>query len=394
MADGQESGRADISSLGELAGVLILGGFLALLAIAAASLSGVGTAETGLAYFTSFVAAGGICVLIFLGAFAAGSLLGFIFGVPRTAAEPAPDTSSTALAAQAVVPSPSAAGSTPTTTTLRTKKRLLQSNTNLEKISDWLTTLLVGAGLVQLHAVDDALYRFRLFLETSAAVFRFDNGEANAGLIPVIGPVMLIFGLAGGFLYMYLSTRLVLIRLFQQVEDILEGKHLDLLPAEARAQVTRQTGATGPGNFIARNIGAKAKPTTRDALEVMFDLLYKDVPDDVIGLGASLSQTSAVNDPDYWYYLAAAFGQKFNKAETDSDKESARDNALDCVRRSVALDSDYRELLWSLSDPNAFEDDLSGLRDDREFLRLVGRLPAESVSGVPARAKRRPPTRK
>ncbi|GAA0644344.1 hypothetical protein [Brevundimonas lenta] len=374
MGDGHDQARA---GLGELAGFLLWG-------------IGISVGAMWLATRDGAWGAVGVCVLIFLGSFASGSLLGFIFGVPRTAAEPAPDVSAI-LAAQAAVPSSSATGGAPTTTT-RTKKRLLQSNTNLEKISDWLTTLLVGAGLVQLHAVDDALYRFRLFLQSEATVFHPVGGVANAGLIPVIGPVILIFGLACGFLYMYLNTRLVLIRLFKSVEDILQSEPGEVLPAEARAQVNRETGTGGAGGFIARNIGSKSKPTTRDALKLMFDLLYKEDPDAVIRLGGSLSQTSAVNDPDYWYYLAAAFGQKLNAAETDAERDSARDNALDCARRAVALDGEYRELLWSISDPEAYEDDLSGLRENRDFLRLVGRLPVDPP--VPARAKRRPPTRK
>jgi hypothetical protein len=106
----------------------------------------------------------------------------------------------------------------------------------------------------------------------------------------------------------------------------------------------------------------------------MFDLLYKSDPDRIIQLGGQLSNTEAVKRPDYWFYLAAAFGQKlFGVDPASNEWLSARDNALDAARRAVALDPSYRERLWHISDAESRDNDLAQLREDPEFRRIVGR---------------------
>src|SRR4029077_17521561 len=61
---------------------------------------------------------------------AAGSLVGFLFGVPR--------------AAQQLTQEPTGTGQ---------KRNPYLPNTNLEQISDWLTKIIVGVGLVEIRAV-------------------------------------------------------------------------------------------------------------------------------------------------------------------------------------------------------------------------------------------------
>jgi hypothetical protein len=60
-----------------------------------------------------------------MGSLSTGALVGFLFGVPRW------------IAAKGT-----------TTTIARTR---YEPNTNIEKLSDWLTKMLVGVGLVELH---------------------------------------------------------------------------------------------------------------------------------------------------------------------------------------------------------------------------------------------------
>jgi hypothetical protein len=179
---------------------------------------------------------------------------------------------------------------------------------------------------------------------------------------------------------MYLNTRLVLVRLFYEVETLLShaieallSEDMKLPPAQQRAIRALDTSDEGVGNFFKRQFTATKSLTVEDALSLMFDLLYKDDPDRVIDLGAQLSTTAAVHRPDYWFYLAAAFGQKLHGLEHGSnDWQSARDNALDCARRAVAINQFYRERLWKISDPNGPDKDLAPLREDPEFRRIVG----------------------
>ena len=99
------------------------------------------------------------------GAFmAVGWGVGFLFGVPRTAAT---DT---------------------------------RSNTNLEQISDWLTKVLVGVGLTQLQKIP-------IKLQLLAEYIANDYGQSKS---PVFALSMIMYFSALGFLTGYLLTRLAL----------------------------------------------------------------------------------------------------------------------------------------------------------------------------------------
>jgi hypothetical protein len=75
-------------------------------------------------------------------AFAVGALFGFLFGIPRSSGAAANADAGTGREASA-----GEAAAVPHFTT----------NTNLEQISDWLTKILVGVGLVQIHQVSGAI---------------------------------------------------------------------------------------------------------------------------------------------------------------------------------------------------------------------------------------------
>lgn len=110
-----------------------------------------------------------------------GVLIGFLFGIPRVAAK-APHN-------------PDDDASVP----------VLETNTNLELISDWLTKIIIGVTLVQAR---DLVDRFDTLLENLA----------RAGFPrPLMGGTILFF-LVAGFLNGYLWTRLILTRQFSLSE--------------------------------------------------------------------------------------------------------------------------------------------------------------------------------
>jgi len=76
-------------------------------------------------------------------AFALGALLGFLFGIPRSIGSSAPDSGKASDEGNATGEGAAA--------------RHFTANTNLEQISDWLTKILVGVGLVQIHQVSGAV---------------------------------------------------------------------------------------------------------------------------------------------------------------------------------------------------------------------------------------------
>lgn len=104
-----------------------------------------------------------------------GGLTGFLFGIPRTVTGSGPNDGTTSY----------------------------QGNTNLEQISDWLTKIIVGIGLVQIARGPDALAR----LSHSLA-----NGFGSHNANPGFALAMVLYFASTGFLYLYLWSRLDLIR--------------------------------------------------------------------------------------------------------------------------------------------------------------------------------------
>ncbi|HEY0015390.1 MAG TPA: hypothetical protein VGC13_03700 [Longimicrobium sp.] len=107
-----------------------------------------------------------------------GVLLGFLFGIPKTLQRKIEPGSSASLVVGDYQP-----------------------NTNLEEISDWLTKMLVGVGLVQLGRVPDALESLGRYWEVSLGA---------KGSQPFAAGLVVYFGVIG-FLLGYLWTRLALV---------------------------------------------------------------------------------------------------------------------------------------------------------------------------------------
>jgi hypothetical protein len=121
-----------------------------------------------------------------LAALSSGALLGFLFGVPRVEQEPT-------LVSE-------------TESTVTSSVTYRQSvNTNLEKISDWLTTIIVGVGLVSLNEIPPRFQSLVVFL----AGDRFVPGH--------VGVILVSFAVAG-FLGSYILTRLVLAKAFSEAD--------------------------------------------------------------------------------------------------------------------------------------------------------------------------------
>jgi hypothetical protein len=140
----------------------------------------------------------GADLLVAAAAGAAGALFGFIFAIPRTL-DPASRAAVAGAAAQA---GPAA-----------TSHAVMAANTNLERISDWLTTLLIGAALVQIKDIASWVGALGKNLVASGVA-------ANDAIVPII----VIYYFALGFLGIYLITRLYLTSAFLQTFDVLAGR--------------------------------------------------------------------------------------------------------------------------------------------------------------------------
>ena len=154
-----------------------------------------GWAATGVAPF-AVVAAGvalqaasgwpsrlGIALLVAAASLVSGGLVGFLFGIPRSLqGEHANDSARPAT---------------------------FRVNTNLEQISDWLTKILVGVGLIQLGVL----------LEKGGQVARSVGEAFGAGPgARVVAAALLLFSTVTGFLIGYVVTRTRLTLVFAQFD--------------------------------------------------------------------------------------------------------------------------------------------------------------------------------
>lgn len=313
---------------------------LAILLLAAATLAIV---AVGMLQGKGYIAITGVCALIALASFATGSMIGFIFGLPRVFS----DDAKAALASA-------------------NSKRRTKSNANLERVSDWLTTMIVGVALTQLLNIGKGLGAFQDFLR-ALAVNCDEQTVCHSNALVVAGPIILVGAAVVGFLFMYLYTRLVLTPVFDRIEDGLE-------PAAASFFLAQEgKDAPSPGQPV----------SVDEAMRVMFSALYEEAPrgfERAISAGAVLSNTAAARRADYWFYLACAFGQKlsFLRGQAEGlqdltpDEQSALDNALDAAARAVAIDPAYKGRLRSVAARGGQDDDLLHVAQAAAFQKIVG----------------------
>lgn len=125
-------------------------------------------------------------VLIAGGAFMTGAALGFLFAIPKIR---------------------------------QGDEVVIAANTNLEQISDWLTKILVGVGLIQFREIGSALEALGDNLAESL------GGGSSAD---TMGLAICVYFATGGFLAGYLLTRLLLPAAFRSVEGDLAARVADL----------------------------------------------------------------------------------------------------------------------------------------------------------------------
>ncbi len=208
----------------------------------------------------------GANLLVAIAAAAAGAVFGFIFGIPRTM-NPA-DRAAVAVAAA----TSQDGAATPA---------VMAANTNLERISDWLSTLLIGATLVQIKDIAAWLGALGKDLVRTGTI-------ANDALVPVI--VIAFFSLS--FLGVYLITRLYLTTAFMQTLSMLTGTttpipHLQTTGAPTRGVLLNATAALN-GQLAAALRSDKTEDLT--AARAAFDDAKGDAVDrDSPALNANLA---------------------------------------------------------------------------------------------------------
>lgn len=141
-----------------------------------------------------------------LAALLAGATLGFLFGIPRALTVAMPGTDGHAGGGNG-------GGFT--------------HNTNLEQISDWLTKIVVGIGLVEAQSIGVAFQGLsrQVALEWGLG----GNGAASAGFV-------LLASLLFGFIGFYIWTRTAFVYYLEHNETAVAGERRDREAAERRAR--------------------------------------------------------------------------------------------------------------------------------------------------------------
>lgn len=138
----------------------------------------------------------------------AGMGIGFLFGIPKVLQGSAPPQS------QPQPPDPTPAVASAQSPQPAAQDYRQRVNTNLEEISDWLTKIIVGLGLIQLKELPRQLDLLSRRISTS-----FDGTESYRA----VATALIVFFVVIGFLYGYLMTRLYLQGALARAENELGG---------------------------------------------------------------------------------------------------------------------------------------------------------------------------
>jgi hypothetical protein len=221
-----------------------------------------------------------------LAAAALGAVLGFLFGIPK-ALTGAPGPSNQPQS------TPNGGGQTAGIDAAAK----YGGNTNLEEISDWLTKILVGAGLVELSTLVHGIGQLAGSMGTQL------GGQAGSA---ALGISLAIYSAVSGFLLCYVRTRLSLPSMLRDAES-LEVAHMaldksmasaneseaqDLTDADALSRVQRWLNA--PGTATSEGEDPEA---TRKSLAQALTLASNQTLTQIASLLANHITTSGVSDP-------------------------------------------------------------------------------------------------
>lgn len=166
-----------------------------------------------------------------LGFCVSGMLLGFLFGIPRTlpsgTVNMAPDDRRNGKSRATDEPAATAAGAgadanpaTASNTLFLGTPTPMEINSNLVEVSDWLTKIIVGVGLIELKSLPGSARSMAAFIAPSLAI---DTATAMA----VVGGIMLFFSVHG-FLIGYLLTRIYLSIMIKRADSLVKNESVRL----------------------------------------------------------------------------------------------------------------------------------------------------------------------
>jgi hypothetical protein len=131
--------------------------------------------------------AAGIFLLISGASFLGAALIGFLFGFPRTTDEQVDEVN---------------------------KKPKYQHNKSIEQISDWILKMLIGIGLSQMINLPRVLWSCASTLTQGISTVGGQDGATS------VATCLIVFFMVCGFIYGFLATRLGLLPILIQSDQI------------------------------------------------------------------------------------------------------------------------------------------------------------------------------
>lgn len=154
-----------------------------------------------------------------LGFCVSGMLLGFLFGIPRTLpSDSANLTPPDGRGGNSETAAPNT-GNVSNTLFLGTPTPM-EINSNLVEVSDWLTKIIVGVGLIELKSLPGTARHIAAFIAPSLGV------DLASGMA-VVGGIMLFFSVHG-FLIGYLLTRIYLSIIIKRADSMVKNESVRL----------------------------------------------------------------------------------------------------------------------------------------------------------------------
>jgi hypothetical protein len=178
-----------------------------------------------------FFAILGAGLLVSVASLVVGSLVGFLFGIPKTGDRPKQANDGSVAGGTA----PASASS----------KNGLRRNTNIEEISDWLTKIIVGLGIFELKNVPSLVAKLSAFLSPAF------GGKAGSGAIAV---VLATAFAASGFLLGYLLTVLFITQALVRSDPSSLRAEENLAQDAKAAKVVAEVAGDLPDGEVPKNV--------------------------------------------------------------------------------------------------------------------------------------------
>ncbi len=307
-----------------------------------------------------------------------GALLGFLFGIPRVLQG---TLSATPTPPAGAAPAGAPAASSPASPAATVSQYLQRVNTNLEQVSDWLTKILLGVGLVEFKALPQLVKSAAGYMATGMGALDA-SGQPSTSAQTLASAVLIYFSVLG-FVGSYLLMRLYISRLLYWADqpEVLEPLRSALDVSQVEPYPFERE-LPEPTLQVAQDYASKSLQTLTSERDVRLwakAQLLTDNADKAVD-GYRLAVQYNPDRPRLWFEYALALYEAGRRAE-------AKEKLLEALRRLRVTDKPSKTLkeniykaltYYSLYEPppDGFMD---AIRYGEEYVQDPRNLPSGAI---------------